>query len=411
MSAQGTKAKGKDKLDVGDSAGRGSGDLVLTYRLPTRPSAVNRVRVQRLPAAAPLAESALATLRDEAVAYLRERALGLPDASKVRYNALRDRLAAAVGNAATASPALAALLEDWTSQVAMALQPDYYEKWGRHYLLAMAHGHERQVCTNHKDGSLAVYGGARSAEIVAKANVTFNLMPPPQASRGRRGHAIRSTAVFNNRSAGCVHANTAITLADGTLCPARDIRPGMALRTPDIAGRGADGHAARVTHVMASRIGTDAPLAMVAFPTGLRITPWHPVWVPPAMAATWAPAKCEELQKAGGGWVFPAEAGLPTEKLEADAGGHATYVYAFALEGGAPSFLADDIPAIALAHGIENDAVATHPFYGTNAVLAALERAAVVSGDGIHMLEPGVCLVDPVAALVSDFVVSSTGQD
>jgi hypothetical protein len=35
----------------------------------------------------------------------------------------------------------------------------------------------------------------------------------------------------------------------------------------------------------------------------------------------------------------------------------------------------------------------------------------VVSGDGIHMLEPGVCLVDPVAALVSDFVVSSTGQD
>jgi hypothetical protein len=54
----------------------------------------------------------------------------------------------------------------------MALQPDEYEKWGRQNLLAMAHGHKRQVCINHKGGSLSVFGDARSAETVAKANVT-----------------------------------------------------------------------------------------------------------------------------------------------------------------------------------------------------------------------------------------------
>ena len=78
----------------------------------------------------------------------------------------------------------------------------------------------------------------------------------------------------------------------------------MVLRAPNIAGRGADGHDACVTHViMARRIGTDAPLAMVAFPMDLRIHTVTSCAGAAAAVATWAPAKCKELQKAGGGWV------------------------------------------------------------------------------------------------------------
>jgi hypothetical protein len=54
---------------------------------------------------------------------------------------------------------------------------------------------------------------------------------------------------------------------------------------------------------MARRIGTDAPLAMVASPMDLRIHTVTSCAGAAAAVATWAPAKCKELQKAGGGWV------------------------------------------------------------------------------------------------------------
>jgi hypothetical protein len=136
--------------------------------------------------------------------------------------------------------------------------------------------------------------------------VTFNLMSPPQSATPHEDAAHPAT-VFNDRSAGCVRPLRELM--------ARCVPPATSTRAwhcaPNIAGRGADGHDARVTHVVpvlcmasqASRIGTDAPLAMVASASWTcASTPcvaWHVGTA--CRGGDMANAKCKGLQTAGGG--------------------------------------------------------------------------------------------------------------
>lgn len=365
------------------------------YRLPHAPEKVRTVAIVAPTSSAAPSLVSLTSLRQAATTHMRAWAVSQPgEEDKASAGKLQAQMQAALAEPETASRALEALLEDWTGQIQFAQQPEFFAKWGRHYLLAMAHGHDSFVCTNHKDASLAVYGGARSAALVAEANVTFNLMPPPRASRRHQGHALRATSHLNNRNAGCVHPDSAVTLGDGSCLSARNVRPGMLLRSA-----GAPGGVAAVTHVMASRVG-NAPLPLVVFPSGLRITPWHPVWVPSDKADMWAPALAASVRTATGGgqWVMPALAGLPFTTV----GTEAEAVYTFALEGGAAQFEADGVPAIGLAHGIKDDAVASHPFFGTSAVLHALTATATVV-DGVHFLPQAAGVVDPDTGLISNF--------
>jgi hypothetical protein len=67
-----------------------------------------------------------------------------------------------------------------------------------------------------------------------------------------------------------------------------------------------------------------------------------------------------------GRWTFPNDLG--------DAGEYpCSAVYSFLLEPGFQDMYIEDVPCITLAHGIEDDEVAKHPFYGTQAVVSALQ--------------------------------------
>ena len=171
-----------------------------------------------------------------------------------------------------------------------------------------------------------------------------------------------------------------------------------------------------VTHVMATRVaggpggGSSSsasdgsvvpPPVFVRFPSGLRITAWHPVWLSAEEVAA-----LPEPPRQGAGWVFPARTGLLAEF--ADDGVRA--VYTFALEGGAPAFEADGVCAIALAHGLTDDPVAAHPFFGTRRVLEALEAAADVVEGGVHMLPAGAAVAG-AGGLVDGFVVAGKQRE
>ena len=79
----------------------------------------------------------------------------------------------------------------------------------------------------------------------------------------------------------------------------------------------------------------------------LMATPWHPV-------------------VHNGRWTFPKDLGEATEYP-------CVAVFSFLLEPGFQDMYIENVPCITLAHGIENDNVATHPFYGTQKVVEAMQ--------------------------------------
>ena len=70
-----------------------------------------------------------------------------------------DQVKAAV--AANSDARLPDLLADLEGQVTEALsRTDWFNKWGRHYLLSLVNAHHLQQCNNFKDPGVQHYGGA-----------------------------------------------------------------------------------------------------------------------------------------------------------------------------------------------------------------------------------------------------------
>ena len=178
-----------------------------------------------------------------------------------------------------------------------------------------------------------------------------------------------------NENAGCVHAKSKIVLANGVKIDAENLMPGMTVKSMT-----AKTGVANVTHVMKNVV--DREIEMVQFPSGLKITPWHPVWN-------------QETKH----WQMPAMTGFKHVIVNAT---DSPAVYSFALDNGGCDIEVDGVHAITLAHGIENDMVATHKFFGTRAVLDAL-AAAAPSDNGVHILQAHSAVVDPATNLICGF--------
>jgi hypothetical protein len=96
------------------------------------------------------------------------------------------------------------------------------------------------------------------------------------------------------------------------------------------------------------------------------VTPWHPIQI-------------------NGHWDFPINHGKATEISCAA-------VYSFLLEETFQDMEIEGIKCITLAHGIQDDKVASHPFYGTNRVVDTL-KSSLQFESGCVELEGGNCLI------------------
>ena len=96
----------------------------------------------------------------------------------------------------------------------------------------------------------------------------------------------------------------------------------------------------------------------------VRATAWHPCKTP-----------------GGDRWSFPAEV---TTGVDCDV----AYVYSFLFEGGATGYLSvGGTAVIGLGHGIRNDSVASHPFFGTARVIDALKDCPGFSEGRVDLLD------------------------
>jgi uncharacterized protein YegL len=293
------------------------------------------------------------------------------------------------------------LLEDLTGQVTQALgNKEYFLKWGRHYLPALQRAHELQQCNNFKDPGIQNYGGELFGLIRDESDDIFCKLPPPTSNRavcrpmssggqrvgGRGGGGVapvRSAPIdmsqYNCRSSGCFHSDSNVLMQDGIttkLC--RDIKKGDVVFGGDsvkcIMRSQCKNSTIKLIHIDVSKNDNKK---------SLRLTPWHPVLINDV-------------------WQFPLDVtSYPVSLQETQC----EAIYSFLLKKRGKEVIIDGIKCITMGHGIENDSVATHPFFGTEEVVKCLEKCkgwqdGIVSFD----LTKGDSVInDDISGLVKSF--------
>ena len=240
------------------------------------------------------------------------------------------------------------LQEDLNGQVREAIQPTAFQKWGRHYLPSLSLAHWMQQCNNFLDKGIQQYGGETFQKMRDSLDTAFNALSAPTPthreavvwrarSSGTTARAVpESMSNYNCRSGPCFAGPCRVKMADSSRKACFDIRKGDIVQTR--TGQ------ARVVCVLKTPCET---ATLVKYGT-LMATPWHPVMV-------------------NDRWTFPNDLGDAAEYPCAA-------VFSFLLEPGFQDMYIEDVPCITLAHGIENDEVATHPFYGTEKVIEAMQK-------------------------------------
>ena len=261
------------------------------------------------------------------------------------------------------------LKQDMAGQITEAIEPVAFQKWGRHFMPSIALTHWRQNCNNFLDPGVQHYGGPTFQQTRDHLDDLFNNLPPPEPSHasrfetGRANHNF-SMAAYNCSSGPCFTANTVVIMADGTAKPCSEIQKGDTVATTKGPAK------------MQCVVKTPCNKVDIVEYGGLQVTQWHPI-------------------KVNGVWSFPIYLAETKEMTNID-------IFSFLLEPGYEDMLmGDSVPCITFAHGIEQDPVATHPFYGTAAVVEALKTMDGFE-DGCVVVSNGV-LVDAETNLVCGF--------
>lgn len=263
---------------------------------------------------------------------------------------------------ASARKRLTDLLADLEGQVLEATSKgEYFKKWGGHFLRSIRCAHQQKQCNNFKDPGVQHYGNKMFTLTRDEADDAFSTLPPPvpkispysYSGYGGGGGASRSAPAapasmssFNRPDMVCFHGDAQVHTLNGTKS-AKDVCQGDLLE-----GRG------RVRCVVKTVV-TARQADLVRLPGGLLVTPWHPV-------------------KVGGQWVFPVQTGT-LEYVPCEA------VYSFLVEkddrcnshDGWPfveSVTVDGVVCATLAHGIQGTPIVSHAFFGTHAVVKALQQ-------------------------------------
>lgn len=281
------------------------------------------------------------------------------------------------------------VLEDLTGEVAEAVSSSAtFGKWGQHYLRSLLCAHRAQACNNFKDPGVLAYGGAHTRARRDVLNHMCDTLPVPVPSINHhrfQGNVAMGTPLvsgrlfrhhFNNAAGGCFGAGGLVAMADGSTKAVERLRKGDAVATSGGCG------SARVRCVV-----TYPGAHLVRLPgSGLSITAWHPVrpagagsaWRFPADLLLAAGAQAGSDGGAGGAAAAVASpaAALPAQQQgagqeEAQRGGGGR-VYNLVLDGG-HVVVVDGVEAVTLGHGMEDDDVVRHPYFGTERVVRELQ--------------------------------------
>eukprot|EP01104_Vermistella_antarctica_P017611 TRINITY_DN6264_c1_g1_i1.p1 TRINITY_DN6264_c1_g1~~TRINITY_DN6264_c1_g1_i1.p1 ORF type:complete len:797 (+),score=126.13 TRINITY_DN6264_c1_g1_i1:231-2621(+) len=250
------------------------------------------------------------------------------------------------------------LLMDVTGQIREAFSKDeYYNKWGRHYVLSIARAHQLQECNNFKDPGVQHYGGSLFGKLRDQADDIFMKLPAPNpsitsrrgsgggsGSRGRGSFSRRKVStmsMYHSSSNPCFAGHCTVLMADGSLKRVDNVKKG------DLVSGG------RVLCVVKTVCKDGKSDLVDVGATGLVSTAWHPIRLS---------GRTE--------WQFPVDL-FDVRERRCDA------VYSFALEAASTgAMIINGVACVTLAHGLNatlpDSDIRKHDFWGTDSVLRVL---------------------------------------
>ncbi len=275
------------------------------------------------------------------------------------------------------------LMDNIKDQVKMAIENDvYYNRWGKLYLEQWCQALCKQICPNNKDLGCD-FGGKIYKDVLDIASDIFDTLEAPEPSligknddspddnlhnnnlvnhnlvnhnynvdfRGIYGTTTYSrpplpqrTRTLDQYSGGaCFDQMCEITMADGSKKILKDIVKGDIIETIDVFNK-SNKTESTVVCVLKTII-SHGKTSLVNFPSGLKITPWHPI-------------------KILGEWDFPINYVKPEiQSCQA--------IITLVLSDNHVAII-NDIPCITLAHN-STDKILNHSYFGTSKIIDDLK--------------------------------------
>jgi hypothetical protein len=233
--------------------------------------------------------------------------------------------------------------ESEKGQIMKAFSNDeWFNRWGKHYLLYFTSALNRQICANFKDTALQEYGGNLFNPIRDSIEELFNEMevPTPTGAAYDPTHTNMSSHnfanTFNNSTGPCICGDGLVDMADGSKKLVKDIVKGDRVQS--------DKGAATVECVL--KTNAKRGKLMSTF-NGMKVTAWHPI-------------RFDRDDK----WQFPTEV-EESEMTKID------YVYDFVLDKH-HIVNVNGIDVICLGHGF-TDGILNHSYFGTSRIVNDLK--------------------------------------
>lgn len=280
------------------------------------------------------------------------------------------------------------LIGDLEGQIKEALsRKEWFDRWGIHYLPSLIGAHQLQLCNNFKDPGVQQYGGPLFKKVQDEADGIFMKLPPPKPSKPvvqqtssyggsstsySSYRSLSSMSTYHNSGNPCFAHDCTVVLEDGTTTQIKNLKKGD--RVLSTGGKYVTIRCVIETHCASGKS------QLVKFQDGLRITPYHPM-------------------KWNNEWVFPCLIGDVVEE-------ECPAIFSFVLEEGS-SLMINGIECVSLGHGLEENEIVKHEYFGTEKVVQDLMRSPTWENGHVN-LESGCMIRDPVTDRVTGLKILTT---
>ena len=223
---------------------------------------------------------------------------------------------------------------------------DWYDKWGKHYILSFLCAHRLEQCLNFKDKSMQDYGSDLFLKLRDSADQIFCSLPPPKSEPiySYGGHITQPVTQVNmssyyNAGGGCFTGNSKIIIFindQEVAINMSDLKIDHLVKTPN-------GYS-KIKCIVKNMVSNEG-INICNF-NSFGITEWHPIKITQ--------------------WIFPNQL-VKSEKQYLD------IVYNLVLEQDHIVYFGS-FEACTLGHMIKDNDIIYHPYYGTNKVIKDLEK-------------------------------------
>jgi Mg-chelatase subunit ChlD len=241
-------------------------------------------------------------------------------------------------------------LQDWKStetnkggQISSAFSClNQFNKWGTHFLRSLMNAYINQQCNNFKDPGVQHFGGSLFQSIKQNADNIFSLLPAPKPSlHSRTTSQLSNMSSYYNQSGSCYDGDGLVLMDNKTFIAVKNLKIGDLVQAFD-ANKNIIHD--KIKFILKTKVVKTIDICNI---NNFKITPWHPIIYPDQ-------------------WVFPINIS-PVINVELD------WIYNIVLEKGIAIFI-NNIPVITLGHGLTQNKVVDHPYYGTNKIVDDLEK-------------------------------------